>query len=359
MIIGIDASKATEKAKTGIEKTVYELILNLKKLDNSNTYFLYTDKKLPKELLSSNFIEKYIPFPFLWHKKRLPLALLHDKPDLFIEMSSSLPFFSPRNSIVFIHDLASKHFPESYSFTQRILLNHTFSRGQKANTIVFPSQSTKNDYENYYKIKNKYSVIPLGFNKIAASSKKKFDFDYFLFVGRLELRKNIQNIIKSYSIFRENNGSGSKLVLAGSPGYGYKNILQEIDKFDTIKKDVILTGYIAENELPSLYENSISLLFPSLYEGFGLPILEAMSYKTPVITSDSSSMAEIAGNAALLVDPDNPDSIAKAMDSVYHDKTLRSDLISKGLKNIEKYSWLKSAEILLELIKEYENCNRT
>jgi len=360
MIIGINASKASFVKKTGIEKTVFELIKNLKTIDTKNTYWLYTNNKLPKELLSPNFIEKCIPFPFLWHKKRLPLSLLFNKPDVFIEISAELPYFSPKNSIVFVHDLASKHFPEAYTLKQRLLLNNAFSRSQKADKLVFTSKSTKEDYHKFYNIENQSFVVPLAFTPQKVLENKKYDHEYFLFVGRIEARKNLRRLIKSYISFRDSFPDGPKLILAGSPGYGYKDIMDEINSSpQKVKEDILLTGYISDQDLPSLYQNATAFVFPSLYEGFGIPILESMYYRTPVITSKTSSMPEVTGEAAILVNPESESDIKTALEKVYSDKKLRNDLISKGVENVKKYSWQASAEKLYNLIKSYENSNRS
>jgi len=359
MLIGIDASKTTSKTKTGIDNTAYQIILGLTKIDKANKYNLYTNKPLDSDLLKNpNFSEKLIPFPRFWNRFRLPLALLKDKPDVFIELTNSIPTLAPKKTIVLIHDLAFKFFPEAYSkyelMLQETAINIAMS---KASAIVFTGQASLDDLIKFYgKPRAQISVVPLAydnkkFNRTSiVQSDKKERYHYFLSVGRIEKRKNTANIIRAFELFKTQNSTNHKLILVGKNGFGHKDAEEAISN-SKFKDDIIRKGYLEENELPLLYKNADALVYPSLYEGFGLPALEAMASGTPVITSDIPTIKETAKNGALYVNPKNPDSIAKAMERVIFDQTLRISLIKKGYEVAKEYSWKKTAEQFYKVIE--------
>jgi glycosyltransferase involved in cell wall biosynthesis len=342
--------------------------LALTKIDKINKYYLYTNKPLdPILLANSNFTEKLIPFPRFWNRFRLPLALLQDKPDIFIELTSSIPPLSPKNTITLVHDLAFKYFPEAYSKYELLLQENAINIARtKAAIIVFTSESNRKDFIKFYgKPKTNTAVIPLAFNndKVDASQEStKKDYPYFLSVGRIEKRKNTDNIVKAFELFKDNNPTNHKLILVGKNGFDYSKtetaILNSKHKNDIIKK-----GYVEEKELPLLYKNAEALLYPSLYEGFGLPAMEAMSHGTPVITSNVPTIREVVKDAALLVDPQNVDDIVKAMKNIVFEKELRKSLVLKGFQISKEYSWDKTAgefyKLIMELCKKDENSNRS
>lgn len=361
MKIAIDASKTGEKNKTGIEKTVYEIILNLKKIDMINSYYLYTKNSLPPKLLSDNFVEEKINIPILWNKIGLSYALWRDKPDIFLEFSYALPPVSPKNSIVMIHDLAHLKYPEAYSKKEKILLQHNLYMAQKkAKHIIFISKSTQKDFlDNFDYPKAQTSVIPLAYDENLFKTKKAsadvlgMDSPYFLYVGRLEKRKNVDGIIKAFAKLKQDKNIKHKLVLVGGEGYGLKEINSTIKALGNLKSEIIMPGYIKDDELADIYGNAEALVFPSCYEGFGIPILEAFASGTPVITSNVSSMPEVAGGAAVLVDPNNIEEICEGMKKIINDQKFRSDLIKKGLDRAKKYSWETTAQNILKIINSF------
>lgn len=358
MIIGIDASKTTNKNKTGIDNAAYQIILGLADIDKTNSYYLYTNKPLDRILLKNpNFTEKLIPFPKFWNRFRLPLALYKDKPDLFIELTNSIPPLSPAKTIVLIHDLAFKFFPGAYSKYELMLQENAINIAKsKASAIVFTGNANLEDFIKFYgKPKNKTAIIPLGCNfeqiKELDADTKKEKFPYFLSVGRLEKRKNTVNIIRAFDLFKNQNFTNHKLILIGKNGFGGEEVEEEISnsKFTT---DIIQKGHVEGKELFVLYKNAEVLLYPSLYEGFGLPILEAMSTRTPVITSLIPNIKEVAKDAALFVNPEDLEEIAGAMKRIIQDDNLRQSLIKRGLKIVAGYSWQKTAEAFYKLINE-------
>jgi len=358
MLIAIDASQAAKEKKTGIEYLSSGLILNLKKIDRKNSYLLFSNFRLPTIYQSRNFKPIFLPFRKFWNKFRLPLALLKYKPKIFLEIGYMLPSFTPKKSICFVHDLASKKFPEAYSARDRIILDLSFRTALKAASIIFISNNTEKDYKRIYPgFRGKSNVIHPGYDtnlfKVIANPSDILNINskYILYVGRLENRKNIKNLIIAYKLFRKKTKLNPKLVLAGKEGFGFGNIKAEIDKLDvSIKNDIIIPGYIAEKDLPHLYARAELFLFPSLYEGFGIPILEAMACGTAVACSKTSSLPEAGGEAALYFDPENPTEIADSINSILTNPTLKAKMISAGKVQAKKFSYKKMAEEVLNII---------
>jgi len=360
MRIGIDASKAVEKQKTGIGNTVYPILTELKLLDKENRYELYANKSLPPELLGHNFSEKIIKLPRLWQSVRLPLALRKDKPDAFLELSNRIPKWAPKKTIVFLHDFAFKYFPECYSGTERYLQELAVKNAIKyAYKIVVTSEANKKDFLKFYSCSSeKIAIIPLGFNdslhgeRESVSAVEGLNAPFFLSVGRLEKRKNTSRIVEAFIKFKKETLSQALLILVGKNGYGAKEIRKLISREKKIRKDIIVLGFIKNAELSYLYSNALALIYPSLYEGFGFPALEAMSCGTPVLTSDAPTLKEVAGRAALFVNPKKVEEIAAGMIRLYKNPGLRDKLITAGRENIKKFSWREAAAKLKELINE-------
>lgn len=360
MIIGIDASKTSVKEKTGIDNTAYQIILHLEKLDKKNTYYLYSNEPIDNTLLGfENFREKTIPFPRFWNKFRLPLALLRDKPDKFLQLTNNIPSLAPKQTAVFIHDLAFKLFPEAYSAYEKILQESAIRTAfNKAEIIIFSSQSNKADFLKCYKFpENRIRIIPLAYDNTIyrrLSNPKnplKINSPYFIFVGRLEKRKNIMKLIEAFDQFKSKSKTNHKLVLVGKKGFGFDEIMNKVKTSKNIK-DIALTGFITDEELANLYSLSEALVFPSLYEGFGLPILEAMACGTPVITSNLPTLKEVADDTAILINPLDVNDIANAMEKIAFDKNYKQKLIHKGLDRVKQFSWEKTTKQILKAIEE-------
>lgn len=353
MLIGIDASKAAGNQKTGVENVVYRLILNLQETDKENIYFLYTDKHLPSELLKPfNFMERYIPFPRFWHKLRLPVQLRLDKPQLFLEPSAAIPLFAPQKSIAIVHDLAWHYFPQAYSQTELILQRFSMQNiAKKAQKIICVSNSTKKDFDSLYpEARNRCVMISPGYSKsLSYQGEPKIKPPYILFVGRIEERKNIGRIIEAFNLVKS-SGQPHKLVLVGKPGNGFEKFRAAREK-SNFKNEIVFTGYLPDKELALLYQNSDLFLFPSLYEGFGMPVLEAMSNGIPVVTSKTSSLKEISQGAALLVNPEKTEQITEATLLALTDKVLRKNLIAAGHERVSNYSWKNTVEKIKEILE--------
>lgn len=349
MRIAIDAAQAAKDKKTGIEYFSFKLINNILKFDKKNSYTVLSNK--PIKFSSNNYKLIYKDKSRLWNKFYLPLLLLKGKYDIFLEPGNSLPSYAPKNSFTFIHDLGFRHFPKTYSINNRLLQESALKNAVKrAKGLFFLTDHAKADFRVFYpNFRRRMEVVGLGidehrFNK--HSSSRPIKDKYILYIGRIEKKKNISNLIKSFAILKKDRSFNYKLVLGGKPGYGYKDIKKIIDKHK-LSNDILLTGYIKDKDLPAYYYFADLFIFPTLYEGFGIPILEAFASNTPVACSKSSSLPEVAGKGAEYFNPENPKEIVRVIKKIIKSTQLRKKLIAEGTKQLSRYSWQKSAKIVI------------
>lgn len=366
MKIGIDASRANYDQKTGVHWYSFNLIEELKKVAiDKSQFILYSSDNLKNELgnLPKNWGSKKLNwFPrFLWTQIRLSWEMFFNVPGVLFIPAHVLPLIHPKNSVVTIHDIAFKVFPEAYSWFSRWYLDLTTRFALKnARAIIAPSQFVKNEIGKIYQTDlKKIQVVYHGCNlkkfkiindqKKASSILKKYKIkkSFLLYIGRVETKKNILRIIEAFQRVNKKYPD-LQLVLAGNSGVGF----EEITKIIFGENNIIITGRIAENDLSYLLNTAEMFVFPSIYEGFGLPVLEAMACKCPVITSKEISTEEIAGDAALLVDPKNIEEISHAILKILNDKHFKNNLIILGLKRVRDFSWKKTAEQTLKILKE-------
>lgn len=360
MTIGIDTSRVTKEHLTGTEYYSIEIIKAMAEIDQKDVFLLYAQKDPRPNLgkLNPNFITKIIPFPKLWSQIRLSWEMLAQKPDVLFVPSHLVPIYHPKNTIVTLHDLGFKHFPELYSPKEIIYHNWGMNFSAKhAKKIITPSEFTKKDLINTYSIDpDKITVIWHGFNKDLFKPSDATKKPYIFFIGRLEEKKNIIGMIKAYEFLRKEKNIKHKLILAGKPGFGYENIQKELEKLPKeIREDVVQLGYISEKEYVRYLQEAEIFLFTTLFEGFGMPIIEAFACGTPVVASNITSIPEIAGNAALLVDPKKPLKIAAALSKLIHDPGLRKSLILRGRVRSKIFSWETAGKKTLEVIKSAKN----
>lgn len=357
--IGIDGNEANVEKKVGVSFYTLNLLRWFKKFANKNLRFIiYLKNKPNNDLpLENNFFKyKIIPGNFLWTQIFLPLNLYKNKNiDIFFSPAHYLPRFSPVKTVVTIHDLSFLYFPKDFLLKDLYQLKFwTKYSIKKANKIIAVSKTTKKDIiKNYHIPERKIEVIYNGFEKTSTIKTKKFTLKiqnkpYILYVGTIQPRKNIDVLIEAFSKFKllyPNN----QLIIAGKKGWLYKDIFQKVINLG-LEDSVFFTDYVSENQLIFLYKNAFCLVMPSLYEGFGLPILEAMNFDCPVISSYSSSLPEIAGDAAIYFDPKNPLDLVEKLKLLKENLKLKKDLIKKGKNKIKEFSWKKTAEQTLNLI---------
>ncbi|MFA6098451.1 MAG: glycosyltransferase family 1 protein [Patescibacteria group bacterium] len=388
MLIGIDASRANIQKKTGTEWVSYHIIQELKKIaDPHDQYILYSKEPLIGDLsvLPVNFKNKVLKWnpKYLWTQLRLSWEMLFHEVDVLYVSAHTIPIIHPSNTIATLHDVGFENNPEFYSqkligpdnsLIKRIIyiLVKVFTLGRysnneldyhrwstrlalKAKTIVTVSNFSKIQIIDKFHVNpDKIKVIYNGFNqdykkidnleKIKSVLKKyQITTPFLLNIGRLEYKKGTIELIKAFSIFIKKIKNSHKLILIGNPGNGFSEIKKLIDNLNLNEK-IIMPGWVGENDLPYIMNAADLFVFPSRYEGFGIPIIEAMACQIPVITSNFGAMKEVSGNAALLINPDNLENLAQSIDTLINDKKLRSLMIQNGLKNIIKYSWETSAK---------------
>lgn len=358
MIIGIDASRAAKKYKTGTEYYSIEIIKEIAKLDTKNQYILYTPSELPEELqnLPKNFKTIIMPWFKLWSQTRLSLHLIRNSPDVLFEPAHTLPIFHPKKTVVTLHDVGFKYYPKLYSAFDKVYHPWCMAFSAKhATKIIVPSINTKEDIVKFVGVNpKKIEVIYHGYNRdiyFPTERKSSKYGKYIIYIGRLEEKKNIVGLVKAYGLLRQEKNVNHKLILIGRDGFGYDKILDEIQRLQPkIRKDVILKGYINQDEKIELLKWADIFVLPSFFEGFGLPVVEAMACGIPVVCSNVTSLPEIAGSAALFVDPYKTFDIAAGLSKVIHNFGLKQALISKGLKRASYFSWEKAARLTLDVI---------
>jgi len=405
MKIGIDIRILAKGTRTGVENYTINLLSRLLPLDKSKKYKLfYNGFKRPKLdypwLKSSNIKIKILRFPnrifdlFLRFLKFPKIDKVLKGVDVFLSPHFLLtPVSSNVKTIIVFYDLSFVRFPEFFSFPK--LLWHKFVypkyQAQRANLIVVISQSTKKDLINLYgidpeKIKVIYPGVDEKFRPIDKKDpnllrvREKYNLPvggagFILYFGTIEPRKNILGLIEAFEQIKEEKNppllqiqwqgfegmvkkeeksgldfSDLKLVIAGSRGWLCKNVFKKA-KESRFSKDIIFTGFIEEEDKPYLYNLAEAFVYPSFFEGFGLPPLEAMACGMPVVVSNTSSLPEVVGRGAIMVNPYNIDEIGFAIRKILEDKKLKSHLIKEGLKRSKYFNWDKSTQEFLKIFK--------
>lgn len=377
MVIGLDGSRAFLKQRTGIEEYSYQVIKNLRENLKSNQVFLYVRSGQKVDFsLPANWKVKIIKWPYLWTQVGLSLEIFFHPVDALFIPAHIVPIIHPKNTIVVIHGLEYEFVLEAYPRWERIYMRFAIKKScRRAQKIIAVSENTKKDLIKLYKVpEEKIRVIyegyeinpprPLGedVRRTGEGSGEK----HLLFIGRLEERKNIIGIIKAFEILKEKYKIPHKLILAGKPGFNYEKIQSYLSN-SSYKSEIILTGFVSEEEKQELLKNADVFLFPTFYEGFGLPILEAQNASVPVVASNNSSIPEVVkipllplgegarradeGFSAILVDPKNPTEIAKATYKLITDKNLKDEIIKKGLENTKRFSWEKCGKQIAEILR--------
>ncbi|MFH1533996.1 MAG: glycosyltransferase family 1 protein [Nitrospirota bacterium] len=365
MKIGIDASRYADNEATGVEWYSYHIINGL--IDElsgkkSHELVLYSRNKVGIKGVKN----KVLPAKRLWTLWTLSREMKHDPPDVLFVPSHVLPLHLPKKSVIMIHDVAFKHLRKSYSFFQYHYLNwSTKFAVRNATKIIVPSEATRKDLVKFFKCpKEKIEVVHHGFTAPEVSDKeidqvmensevfKYFeitkDSPYILFVGRLESKKNLVRLVEAFDKFRESHPE-YRLVLAGKRGVGFEQLLRAVSHLK-MANSVIMPGYVTEIEKAALYKYCEVFAFPSLYEGFGLPILEAFHHKKPVLTSHFSCLPEVAGDGAYYVDPYDREVMTAALERLVDDKDFAKKLVHLGTERLKSFTWKKAANQTLKII---------
>ena len=373
-IIGIDARRLGQ-ARAGIEIYVEEIIKQINKLKDNNKYILYSNKKLNLNMtLNDNIIIRDYNSRLIgsiWIRFALPRILRKDNVDVFWGTQHCLPerneYTKDIKYVVTIHDLAIEKLKTVGSFGNTIIQKIVLKESLKsADKIIAISKATKNDIVDLYKIdESKINVIYNGTNidseyslteKEESEIKEKFktkDTPYLLFLSTIEPRKNVETLIKAFNYVKEKKNTNLKLIIAGGFGWKYSQALKlyETSKY---KEDIIMPGYISKQEKKYLYRYAECFVYPSLYEGFGLPILEAMSNETLVVTSNVSSIPEVGEDAVIYYNNvlDYEELGNKLLEAMNLSEDEKRNKIQKGLEQTKKFNWDKCAKELIEVLKK-------
>jgi glycosyltransferase involved in cell wall biosynthesis len=296
-----------------------------------------------------------------WYDVKIPAVLRKYKADVFVSPDGHCSLKTKVPQCMVTHDLAFLHHPLFIKKSHlRYYKKNTPRFINKASVIATVSQFSKDDIIQQYKInpskidivysaaKNIFQPVSIQ-NREAVKDRFTGGKEYFLYVGAIHPRKNLKNLLKGFSRFKKRQQSSIKLILVGRLAWKYDSFLEELKTYK-YRQDVILTGYIDDAELAQVMAAAYALVYLSYFEGFGVPVLEAMQCGVPVITTEASSMQEIAGEAALYANPEDPMSIGEKMMEVYKNETGRTAMIDKGIETARQFNWDKTAELLWQSI---------
>lgn len=370
MLIGVDGNEANVEKKVGVSEFAYRLILEFyARHDLEFEIYLKQEPRDDMPKARKGWAYKVVGPKPLWTQFALPKALLlmKKKPDVFFTPTHYGPRFSPCPTVVSIMDLAFMHFPQLFKKRDLYQLKSwTGYSVKKASKVITISKSAKDDIINEYNLpSSKVEVVYPGIKDQNTKNRQismdelekkyKVKGKYILFVGTLQPRKNIVKLVEAFKQVSEKNKE-IQLVIIGRKGWLFEEILESPKKFG-VQDKVLFLDNVTDEDLPSFYRNAQCFVLPSLYEGFGLPIVEAMQYGCPVITSNISSLPEAGGDAALYFDPNNVGEIARRISEVINDKLLRDKMVKEGYEQIKKFSWEKSAREVLSVLEEVAGKN--
>lgn len=366
MLIGVDGNEANVREKVGVSVYTLHLLSYFQKHATKQIRFVVFLRSAPRKELPDEtefFSYKIVHISFLWSQIFLPLELIGrlftDPIDVFFSPAHYAPRFCPCPTVVTIHDVAYIHYPGEFLKRDLFQLTHwTRYSIKNASKIISVSKTTKKDIMSQYKVpESKIEVIYNGFEKNTSSKahslsslSKRYRFSppYVLYVGTLQPRKNIVTLIKSFAFFNKKHPEYS-LVIVGKKGWLFDEIFKEA-RDPYVNNKIIFTGYVSDEELAILYKNANTFVLPSLYEGFGLPLLEAMSFGTPVISSFSSSLPEIGSEACLYFDPQDPTDLLDKLELLTGSGELQKKLVAEGKKRVASFSWDTSAKETLQVL---------
>ncbi|MBI4239844.1 glycosyltransferase family 4 protein [Candidatus Uhrbacteria bacterium] len=348
MTIGIDISPACRKQKTGIEWYAWHVTREiLNKHGREHAFRLYTDKRA-EPLFSS--AAKYLSWhsKYFWPELRLSLEIAVNAPDVLFVPSRALPLVLPKKTITTIHDVGFISFPDERKKVSREYLLMTSCRAaQKAHHILTVSEFSKQEIiRNFSIAPEKITVTYLGYDteRYVPTKESLNGKPYIVCIGRRERRKNLSGLIRGYELLTAKMGSDAPdLVLIGPAGH-YAHEIDSCISDSTAREHIRIHNWLSEEAKIKLLQHAILLVQPSLYEGFGLPLIEAQGCHIPVASSRSGSLPEIAGDSALFFDPLDPVSMSEVVYTCIHDASARQRLIAKGQENCRRFSWKQCAE---------------
>jgi glycosyltransferase involved in cell wall biosynthesis len=371
MRIAVNTRFLAQKQLEGYGYFTQEVFLRLAKMHTEHHFIFFFDKPFDSSVDFPSNVEPVIIKPTArhalsfkwWFDVKIPFALKKYKADVFVSPDGFCSLTTSLPQVLVVHDLAFLHYP---AFIPKYHLwfykSYTPSFVKKAKVIATVSNFSKDDIIKTFKVDHN-KIVNVGgaakavFKPIDWMQKElvKQEYaegcEYFVFVGGVHPRKNLMNVLKAFSIFKRWQKTNMKLIVVGRLAWQYEGTLEKLKTFK-YRSDVKLAGYMPEDKLVNVVASAYALLFPSYFEGFGVPVLEAMQAGVPVITSNVSSMPEVAGDAALYVDPANPEDIADQMKIIFKDEQLRSNLVEAGKLQSQKFTWEKTADLMWQCIEK-------
>lgn len=369
MKIAVNARELLKGRMEGIGRYIFETTKQMVLDHPEDQFYFFFDRKYDPSFIFADNITPIIVYPqsrhpllwYIWFEIAIPYYLKKYKIDAFYSGDTYLSMRTKVPTLLVCHDVAYKHYPKYIKKIHLDYYENNFAKfHKKADHIVAVSEFTRQDIIKIYdldpsKVTVGHNATPQGFypktdeEKLSIKTKLTEGSPYLIYVGSLHPRKNVVNLIRAFDQFKKNHKSAHKLVLVGRMAWKNEE-LHDIFITTEYRDDIIFTGHVSNQELPKYLAAADVLTYVSVFEGFGIPILEGMSSGVPVITSNVSSMPEVAGDAALLVDPHDPDSIADGIWKVVSNTELRNELIAKGNERVKVFSWKKTADHIYEEI---------
>ena len=361
MTIGIEAERANHKQKTGVEHYAKQLILHLAQLDHNNLYTLYLRTKPEAWFLGlpKNFEIKVMPFPKFWTQIRLSWEMWQHPVDALFIPASALPFIHPKKSVVTIHDMNWKIYPETDTWFMRNYLRWSYEYiTRRAWRIIAVSEATRKDLLKFYQVPpEKIVAVHMGYEPVgerlasiqpSAEVRARLPEKYILFLSTLQPRKNLVRLIEAFrALKKEHPELPHKLVVAGKPGWKHEPILSAIERNRDI---LVFLNHISDDDKWYVYKNAALFVMPTLYEGFGMWILEAFECGVPLAVSNVASLPEVAGDAAIYFDPFDVAEIKRAVQQILFDKALADRLVKRGHQRLQQFGWAQCAKQTLDVL---------
>ncbi len=370
MRVAVNTRLLIENELEGIGRFSYEILKELCEKNPNIQFDFIFDRPFSKKFLFNKNVTGHVlkpktRHPFLWYywfEIKLPKLLKKINPDVFLSLDGFISTSTNIKQISVIHDINFEHYPQYLPFFHRKFYQFFFPKyAKKANSIITVSSYSKEDIIKTYGVKKEkihiiYNGVGKSFAPINEIEKKDIKkiftsgCDYFIFIGSIHKRKNINNLIKGFDLYKIKTKAQTKLLIVGKKRWWSKKMKKTYQKA-IFKNDILFTGYLTEKMLPKVLASAKVLCFPSFFEGFGLPIVEAMKCGVPIITSNTSSMPEICGEAGIKIDPRNFHDIANAINKIENNEALRKNLIQLGLERSKMFSWKIAGNQLLEILK--------
>jgi len=355
----------------GIGWFTYQTLERIVRRHPEHEFIFFFDRPYdPAFVFAENVTPVVVPPParhpvlfYIWFDICLPLMLRKYRADVFLSTDGQMSLNTSVPTCLVVHDLAFEHYPEHLKFSQRTYWRYFSPRfARKARRIVTVSEFSRQDIAARYHIPPEKIAVahngahdayrPLGWEEREAVKRQYADgCEYFVFAGALHPRKNVVNLLKAFIAFKKHHRTNMKLVIVGRMAWKFKE-LEEMREEMPFREDVKWVGYMNVDELSRVTGAAYAMVYVSLFEGFGIPILEALQCHVPAIVSNTSSMPEVAGDAALPADPADPDDIAAKMAQLYKDEALRARLVAAAPAQAAKFSWDKAADVLWDSLMQ-------